>query len=70
MTELGLMNNLDPKEYLGMFNGSYVKEDPRDTTIHYEVNPQLLVLLHKRWFAGDDISEDPFEHLPYCKDIC
>jgi hypothetical protein len=53
-----------------MFNGSYVKEDPRDTTIHYEVNPQLLVLLHKRRFAGDDISEDPFEHLPYCKDIC
>jgi hypothetical protein len=47
-----------------MFNGSYVKEDPRDNTIHYEVNPQLLVLLHKRWFAGDDISEDPFEHLP------
>jgi hypothetical protein len=51
MTELGLMNKLNPNEYLGRFNGSYVKEDPRDTTIHYEVNPQLLVLMHKRRFA-------------------
>jgi hypothetical protein len=51
MTELVLMNKFNQNEYLGRFNGSDVKEGPRDITIHYKFNPQLFVLLHKRRFA-------------------
>ena len=64
------MNKLDHNEYLGKFNGSFVKGNPRDSTEQYEVNPRLLALLHKRKFAGDDNSEDRFEHLAYFKYIC
>jgi hypothetical protein len=56
MTKLGLMNMLDHNEYLERFNCSYAKGNPKDTIAQYEVNPKLLVLLHKRKFAGDDTS--------------
>ena len=64
------MNKLDPIKYLGQFNGSYNKGNPRDNSEEYEVNPQLLSILHKRRFAGDDRSEDPFAHLDFFQDIC
>ena len=51
MTELGLMTMLDPIKYLGQFNGSYNKGNPRDNYEEYEVNPHLLAILHKRRFA-------------------
>ena len=69
MTELGLMNRLDPLRHLGQFNGSYIKGDPRDNSQEYEVNPQTLAILHKRKFAGEDISEDPFAYLDFFQDI-
>jgi hypothetical protein len=70
MTELGLMNKLDANEYLGRYKCSYKKKDPKDLKAHYEVNPHLLILLHKRKYAGDDIFEVPHEHLAYFEDIC
>ena len=70
MTVLGLMNRLDPIKYLGQFNGSYNKGNSRENSEEYEVNPQLLAILHKRRFAGDDSSEDSFAHLDFFQDIC
>jgi hypothetical protein len=32
------------------------KKDTKDLKAQYEVNPQLLILLHMRKFAGDHIS--------------
>jgi hypothetical protein len=64
------MNKLDTNEYLGRYNCSYDKKDPGDLKAQYEVIPQLLILLHKRKFAGHDISENPYEHLAYFEDIC
>jgi hypothetical protein len=64
------MNKLDTNEYLGRYNCSYEKKDPKDLKAQYEVHPQLLRILHKRRFVGDDISEDLYEHTGYFEDIC
>ena len=70
MTELGLMNRLDPTKYLGQFNGPYTQETPRNKSEEYEVNPHMLAILQKRKFSGEDISEDPFAHLDFFQEMC
>ena len=70
MTELGLMNRLDPTKYLGQFNGPYTQGIPRNKSEEYEVNPHMLAILHKRRFIGEDTSEDPFAHLDFFQEMC
>ena len=70
MTELGLLGRLDHNKYLGQFNGPYSQGGPSVIIEEFEVNPQLLAILHKRKFTGESDSEDPFAHLDFFQEIC
>ena len=70
MTELGLMNRLDPIKYLRQFNGPCTKGNSSINSEEYDVNPHMLAILHKRKFTGEDSSVDPFAHLDFFRDIC
>ena len=57
MTDLALMNMLDTLRHLKQFNGPYTKGNPRDNSEEYEVNPQMLAILQKIKFAGEEIAQ-------------
>jgi hypothetical protein len=46
-----------------------VNEFPSESTEEYEINPCLIVILHKKRFAGDDLDEDPYAYLSHDTEI-
>jgi hypothetical protein len=61
------MNQLDVSTKFGDFN---IMKGGLNINMDYEINPQLLAIFHRNQFVGDDIEEDPYQHLDFFIDLC
>ena len=49
---------------------AFMRAGPRGKNEDYCINPILLDMLHTKFFAGNDDSEDPYAHLDFFEEIC